>query len=97
MEAFHWIFGETPAGPIRCGVKIRYGQREQPATAIPLENGRVRLRFDDPQRAITPGQAAVLYDGDVVLGGDHSVILFQITSICPNYGTDVLLYWLRRE
>lgn len=66
---FHWIAGEPPAGPIRCRVKLRYRQRERDAWAIPLGGGGVRLRFDEPQRAVTPGQAAVLYDGDEVLGG----------------------------
>ena len=66
---FHWIAGEPPAGPIRCRVKLRYRQREQDAEAVPLDGGAVRLRFDEPQRAVTPGQAAVLYDGDEVLGG----------------------------
>ena len=66
---FHWIAGEPPAGPIRCRAKLRYRQRERDAWAIPLDDGTVRLRFDEPQRAVTPGQAAVLYDGDEVLGG----------------------------
>ena len=66
---FHWIAGEPPAGPIRCRVKLRYRQRERDAWAIHLGGGGVRLRFDEPQRAVTPGQAAVLYDGDEVLGG----------------------------
>ena len=66
---FHWIAGEPPAGPIRCRVKLRYRQRERDAEAVPLDGGDVRLRFDEPQRAVTPGQAAVLYDGDEVLGG----------------------------
>ncbi|MBR6052754.1 MAG: tRNA 2-thiouridine(34) synthase MnmA [Clostridia bacterium] len=65
----NWIAGETPAGPIRCAVKIRYRQTEQPATVTPLEGGRARVEFDRPQRAITPGQSAVFYDGDEVLGG----------------------------
>ena len=68
---FHWIAGEPPAGPIRCRVKLRYRQRERDAWAIPLGGGGVRLRFDEPQRAVTPGQAAVLYDGDEVLGGGN--------------------------
>ena len=68
-ENFHWISGKAPMGPIRCKAKVRYRHTEQPATATPLENGGVRIIFDEPQRAITPGQAAVLYDGDVVLGG----------------------------
>ena len=66
---FNWIAGHAPAGRFRCSAKIRYRQTEQPAEAAVLENGNVILRFDEPQRAITPGQAAVLYDGDIVLGG----------------------------
>ena len=64
-----WIAGEPPAGPVRCAAKVRYRQREQSAWAEPLPGGKLRLRFDEPQRAVTPGQAAVLYDGDTVLGG----------------------------
>ena len=66
---FNWIGGEAPSGPIRCAAKARYRQIEQPATAEDLGDGRVRVTFDEPQRAVTPGQSAVLYDGDTVLGG----------------------------
>ncbi len=66
---FHWIAGKTPAAPFRCTAKTRSRQPEQPATACPQEAGGVRLVFDAPQRAVTPGQAAVLYDGEAVLGG----------------------------
>ncbi len=66
---FNWISGETPNTQLRCRVKIRYRQPEQPATVTPLPGGRVSIVFDEPQRAITPGQAAVAYDGDLVLGG----------------------------
>lgn len=68
-DDFNWISGEAPEGEISCKVKIRYRQKEQPATVQPLSDGRVKVTFDLPQRAITPGQAAVLYDGDIVLGG----------------------------
>ena len=68
-EDFRWIAGEAPAAPLRCRVKLRYRQREQPAEVTPLDRNSVYIRFDEPQRAITPGQAAVLYDGDTVLGG----------------------------
>ena len=54
---------------MRCRAKIRYRQTEQDAVAIPLEDGTVRIVFDSPQRAVTPGQAVVFYDGDLVLGG----------------------------
>ncbi len=69
VSGFNWISGETPQGELRCNAKIRYSQKEQPATVTPLENSRVRIKFDEPQRAVTPGQSAVLYDGDIVLGG----------------------------
>jgi tRNA-specific 2-thiouridylase len=50
-------------------VKIRYNHPGTLATVTPLEHGRARIRLHEPQRAVTPGQAAVIYDGDVVLGG----------------------------
>lgn len=68
-DDFNWISGSAPCRPIRCKAKIRYGQAEQPATATTLSDGTVKVLFDAPQRAITPGQAVVLYDGDIVLGG----------------------------
>ena len=68
-EEFNWSSGEVPEGEFRCKVKTRYRHREQPATVIPVGNDRVHVIFDEPQRAVTKGQAAVLYDGDTVLGG----------------------------
>ena len=69
VSAFHWISGEIPDGPVRGTAKIRYRHREAPVTAYPAPGGGVRLVFDEPQRAAAPGQSAVLYDGDAVLGG----------------------------
>lgn len=66
---FNWISGESPKQAIRCRVKIRYRQAGQWATVTPCGEHDVHISFDDPQRAVTPGQAAVLYDGDIVLGG----------------------------
>ena len=66
---FHMISGEIPKETFRCSVKARYRQSERPATIIPIDEKTVEIRFDEPQRAITPGQSAVLYDGDTVLGG----------------------------
>lgn len=66
---FNWISGEVPTEPFRCKAKIRYRQIEQPATVIPTGKDSVCIVFDEPQRAITKGQAAVIYDGDIVLGG----------------------------
>ncbi len=66
---FHWISGTAQERPFSCGVKLRSTQKELPATAYPAGKGRVRVVFDEPQRSPAPGQAAVLYDGDTVLGG----------------------------
>jgi tRNA-specific 2-thiouridylase len=57
------------SGEIDVTVKIRYSHPGTRATLRPLENARVRVHLHDPQRAVTPGQAAVFYDGDIVLGG----------------------------
>lgn len=58
-----------PSEPFRAQVRIRHRHRPAPATVTPLDGGRVRVQFDEPQEAPTPGQAAVFYDGDLVLGG----------------------------
>ena len=58
-----------PPERVRAKVKIRYLHKEQGATIHVLDEHTVQVRFDEPQRAITPGQAAVFYDGDIVLGG----------------------------
>ncbi len=55
--------------PIRCTAKIRHSRQEAPATAVQTGARTLEVRFDQPQRAVTPGQAVVLYDGEVVLGG----------------------------
>ncbi len=54
---------------MRVKAKLRYRHTEQPATIYPLENGNVKIIFDEPQRAPSPGQAAVFYDGDIMVGG----------------------------
>ena len=66
---FNWIPFPALTGPIRVTAKIRHSQNEQAATVYPEETGTVRVEFDQPQRAITPGQAVVLYQGDLVVGG----------------------------
>ena len=68
-EDFNWISGEAPERSFRCKAKIRYRQPEQWATVTPIGKNAAQIVFDEPQRAITPGQAAVLYDGETVLGG----------------------------
>ncbi|MCH8253015.1 MAG: tRNA 2-thiouridine(34) synthase MnmA, partial [Planctomycetes bacterium] len=60
---------DPPSGPFRAEVQIRYLHKAVSATVHPMEDARFAVYFDEPQRAITPGQAVVLYDGDVVLGG----------------------------
>ena len=55
--------------PIRCKARIRYKQEEDWAEAVQLSEDRIRVVFDRPQRGITGGQAVVLYDGDLVIGG----------------------------
>ena len=66
---FNWLSIPEPPEPIRAAARTRYRQAEHPATVFPLPQGRVKIVFDEPQRAITPGQAVVLYDGELVLGG----------------------------
>ena len=66
---FNWIAYDVPPRELRASARVRYHQREQAATVTVLGDGRVHLVFDEPQRASTPGQAVVLYDGDSVLGG----------------------------
>ena len=66
---WNWYPFPTLTAPIRVTVKTRHSQLEQAATVYPEENGFARVEFDVPQRAITPGQAVVLYDGDMVVGG----------------------------
>lgn len=69
VRDMHWIAGSAPGESFRCKAKLRYRHPEQPVSVTVLDNGEVRLLFDEPQRAPTPGQYAVLYDGDIVLGG----------------------------
>jgi tRNA-specific 2-thiouridylase len=66
--SFHWLIG-APVAAFRCTVKVRYRQADQLATLHPLANGTASIEFDTPQRAVTPGQYAVAYDGDRCLGG----------------------------
>ena len=68
LEGVSWI-GGAPAAPVRAQVHIRYRHAGAAATLTPQGDGRVHVAFDAPQRAVTPGQAAVFYDGEVCLGG----------------------------
>lgn len=64
-----WVSNEARTEPFRCTAKFRYRQPDQAVMVYPLEDGKVRVEFEEPQRAVTPGQAAVFYDGDICLGG----------------------------
>lgn len=68
-SGFNWINGKAPTKPFECNAKFRYRQPDQAVKVTPLENGDVRIDFKERQRAITPSQYAVLYDGDICLGG----------------------------
>ena len=71
LRAKDWNWLPFPAltAPMQVTAKIRHSQHELPATVYPEENGFARVEFETPQRAITPGQAVVLYNGDDVVGG----------------------------
>ena len=82
-ESMHWL--TTPrTEPVmgqafRCTVKVRYRQTDQAALFEPLPNGTARIVFDQPQRAVTPGQYAVIYDGDRCLGG---AVIETVEPVC---------------
>ncbi len=68
-QRVNWCSGRIPDAPFRAQVKIRYKANPAPALVTPLDGDRIRVDFDVPLRDITPGQAAVMYDGEIVLGG----------------------------
>ena len=68
-RAVNWLSGDVPREPIRAEVKIRYTAREAEAWVKPVGEDPVQVEFDAPQRDITPSQAAVFFQGDVMLGG----------------------------
>lgn len=69
VEGVNWLSVPKPANAFRAGAKLRYRQAEQPCTVEPLDGHRLCLLFDEPQRAPTTRQAAVVYQGDLVLCG----------------------------
>jgi len=69
VESVNWVSITQPSGAIRATVKIRHKHEPAPATVEALDETGARIKFDTPQRAITPGQAAVIYDSDRVLAG----------------------------
>ncbi len=68
-ENLNWISGSVPTEPVEVVARVRYHGKDQPATLHFLENGNILAEFSVPQRAVTPGQAIVFYQGDNMLGG----------------------------
>ena len=68
-ERVNWISIDPPMHPVRAQAKIRSRHAAGPALLVPQADGAVQVNFDEPQSAITPGQAVVFYDGELVLGG----------------------------
>ena len=68
-KGVNWVAFKTPTEPVRAFVKVRYRHEPAPATIYALPENRARIVFDEPQRAVTPGQATIFYDGDEVIGG----------------------------
>lgn len=68
-DRVNWVSGTAPDEPFRAEVKIRYKAKPAAALIEPLGTDRIRVRFDEPVRDATPGQGAVIYDGEVCLGG----------------------------
>ena len=69
LREINWISGELPPDPFRGEVKIRYRSPDALATITPLPNHQAKVEFDTPQRDVTPGQAGVIYQGDLCIGG----------------------------
>lgn len=72
-DSLNLISCDTLGEAIRADVKIRFRAPAVPATVTPSDDGKIRIVFDEPQRSVTPGQAAVLYDGDTVIGGGRII------------------------
>ncbi len=68
-ETAHWIAGAPPAARFRCAAQNRYRQTEEACEVIVKDDGQLQVHFAQPQRAVTPGQSVVLYDGAICLGG----------------------------
>jgi tRNA-uridine 2-sulfurtransferase len=76
----NWISQSLPDEPVRCTAKFRYRQPDQGVTLTLAGNGEYRVLFDQPQKAVTPGQAVVFYDGEVCLGGGTIDKVFMLET-----------------
>ncbi|MEX0446785.1 tRNA 2-thiouridine(34) synthase MnmA [Xenorhabdus sp. SGI246] len=68
-QQLHWVERQPLKTEIRCAVKTRYRQQDIPCTVIPLSEDKIEVHFDSPVAAVTPGQSAVFYQGEICLGG----------------------------
>jgi tRNA-specific 2-thiouridylase len=68
-KGVNWVAFDTPGEPVRANVKVRYRHEPAPATIVALPNDSAQITFDEPQRAITPGQATIFYNDEEVIGG----------------------------
>lgn len=68
-KQLHWVDRQTIQSPLRCTVKTRYRQTDIACEIVPLDNETLQVNFDEPQIAVTPGQSAVFYQGEICLGG----------------------------
>ncbi len=97
----NWVSIPEPREPFRATARIRSSHRGAPARVEPLPEGRFRVSFEGPQRAITPGQAVVLYDGDLVLGGGFITEVLREARAAPAAAIDSpregVLHSLRQE
>jgi tRNA-specific 2-thiouridylase len=85
-DTLHWTLGHAPSMPLRCSAKTRYRQPDQSCTVTEHRDGRINVEFDRPQRAVTPGQSVVLYDGVDCLGGaviERQLHQDGVTNVCP--------------
>ena len=78
----NWIAGQPPSFPLSCRAKIRYRQADQDCTVTLTDSDTLNVTFDDPQKAITPGQSVVFYQDDVCLGGAIIESSDRLSSTC---------------